>query len=353
MNGKNIDNELNSLLENALEIEISGKDKIVVFSDLHLGDGGVNDDFKKNSQLFQYVLKNHYLKKKFALVLNGDVEELYKFSMRKIYEQWKDVYELFDMFRQKNGFYKLIGNHDYESLIAGYPEANSRLLESLKLNYSGESLLIYHGHQTAHFLETYNPLAIFLVRYIVNPLKIKNPTASISSGTKFKTEMRAYDFSTRNKIASILGHTHRPLFESTSKIDELKNRIDRLIRKYPKVNAKARKNIAKQLKKLKKDLFGLHEHYKEYNLRSSIYDERLLVPCLFNSGSAVGDKGMTGIEINKGKISLVYWFDKKYSKKYIKDKETPIKRLDETNYYKAILKKESLDYIFSRINLLC
>jgi hypothetical protein len=42
-----------------------------------------------------------------------------------------------------------------------------------------------------------------------------------------------YGFSSRRKIVSIIGHIHRPLFESLSKIDTLKYRIEQLCRHYP------------------------------------------------------------------------------------------------------------------------
>ena len=105
-------NHLNDLYKKVSSLEITDKDRFVIFSDLHLGNGGRRDDFLKNSELFQYVLKNYYLKKGYKLILNGDVEELHRFSLKSIMNRWEKVYRIFSKFSQKTALYKTIGNHD-------------------------------------------------------------------------------------------------------------------------------------------------------------------------------------------------------------------------------------------------
>jgi len=83
-----------------------------------------------------------------------------------------------------------------------------------------------------------------------------------------------------------------------------------------------------------------------------LYNDKLLVPCLFNSGSGIGKRGFTGIEIKNGRISLVYWFDKNLSSRYLDYNGIKTKNLNGTDYYKAVLKSEPLSYVFTRINLL-
>jgi uncharacterized protein (UPF0128 family) len=85
---------------------------------------------------------------------------------------------------------------------------------------------------------------------------------------------------------------------------------------------------------------------------SGVYDDRLIVPCLFNSGTITGKSGFTGIEIKKGKIYLVYWFDEQKSQKYLHYESTKVKPLVDTSFHKAVIKKDSLNYIFSKIKLL-
>jgi hypothetical protein len=84
MNGKTIRKRLDSLYEKAPGIALGAKDKWVVFSDLHLGDGGAGDDFRINDDLFSHVLEKHYGPENFSLILNGDVEELLRFLARPL-----------------------------------------------------------------------------------------------------------------------------------------------------------------------------------------------------------------------------------------------------------------------------
>lgn len=319
---------------------------------MHIGDGSSADDFLPNSGLFTHILNHYYLKRGYGLVLNGDVEELYKFKLHTIAERWKEVYEIFDNFRQKNAFYKTVGNHDYKVQGEMFPSANSDLLQALKLNYRNNLIFIYHGHQTSGFLEQYNRFSQCLIRYIVSPLGFKNVTVPIDSFKKFNTEIRAYKFASSKKIVSILGHTHRPLFESLSKVDDLKIKIENLIRKYPKSIDKERKQIEKNLRKYKIEFDSLMNEKNEKYLRNSLYNERSLAPCLFNSGSVIGKRGITCLEINKGIISLCYWFDSSRSQRYINYKGVKVKRMNKSGYYKATLKEQSLDYIFTKIRLL-
>ncbi len=333
-------------------IDITNLDKIVIFSDAHLGNGSYQDDFKQNSELFLTILKEHYLPKGYTLILNGDIEELYKFKFDQIYNYWGKVYEVFEEFRNQGRLYKLFGNHDY--ILSHNKTKNHKfdLYESLNLRYHNNNIFIYHGHQTSGFLEDYNRFSGWVVRYVVNPFGYKNKTFNYDNKSKFKNETFAYNFSAENRIISILGHTHRPLFESYSKYDSLKYEIESLLNDLNKKNGVNKKYILNAVKKLKLELDNLDLRKYDSDTRSTIYNEKLLVPCLFNSGSVIGKRGSTGIEIKNGKISLVYWFDTKRSNRYLNYDGIKSKQLSESDYYKAIIKKDSLENIFLRINLL-
>lgn len=343
---------LDKLYDDAPEYNINGEDKIVIFSDLHIGDKGNKDDFLQNSEQFKFLLDHYYYQKGFNVFLNGDVEELYKYSIDNVISAWKDIYNLFDNFNSEGRLQKIIGNHDFETGHLKKPAVNRDIKEAIRLNYHGNKIFVYHGHQTAGYIEQYNKIAYYLVRYIVHPLGIKNPTTPIDSAKKYKTEIRAYRYSARKKIISILGHTHRPLFESMSKIDSLTMLLEKLLRKYSKINGTEKQALEKRIKRHRQELEQLYEKDAAYNLRSSLYNDKILVPCLFNTGSVIGKRGMTCIEINKGNIALVYWFDRKRSQRYINYKGVKSKQFSKSNYYKAILKRENLEYVFSRINLL-
>ena len=89
---------LSDILHQAESVKISGRDRIIIFSDLHMGNGGPTDDFLKNSELFLYVLRHYYLRRRFHLILNGDVEELQKFSLKQVLTRWQPVYDVFHQF---------------------------------------------------------------------------------------------------------------------------------------------------------------------------------------------------------------------------------------------------------------
>src|SRR4030042_5457763 len=136
--------KLNSLNKSSIEIPINNNDKIVIFSDMHLGNGKRNDDFKKNSDLFHYVLKNYYLKNDYTLILNGDIEELLRTSYQKIKKKWQNIYQLFDSFNNKKRLYKIFGNHDYELKFRKDLQKEYNLYESIILDYKGNKIFIFH-----------------------------------------------------------------------------------------------------------------------------------------------------------------------------------------------------------------
>jgi UDP-2,3-diacylglucosamine pyrophosphatase LpxH len=344
--------KLEKLFDKVREVPITDDDKFVIFSDLHLGNRGRKDDFSHNSGLFINILRDYYLERGYKLILNGDIEELYRFDIEEIADAYSDLFDLFRDFSKSSTLYKIIGNHDYLLYTNRKPDINRQIMQGLKLNYKNNMIFVYHGHQISNFFETYNLLSLLLVRYIVNPLGIHNSTVSINSLKKFKTEVRAYNFAAEKKIISIIGHTHRPLFESLSKIDTLNMIIERYLRKLDKPGLMSKDEIEQKISNYKNEIKQLHTNGDNYYLRNSIYGDNIMLPCLFNSGSAIGKRGYTAIEIKNGKIYLVYWFDSNKSKRYLDYENVKSKHFRNTNYYKAILKKESLDYIFNRIKLL-
>jgi hypothetical protein len=97
------------------------------------------------------------------------------------------------------------------------------------------------------------------------------------------------------------------------------------------------------------------------------------VPCLFNSGCAVGKRGFTALEIEDERIALVHWFDRRRSDRHLRRapgptgvfgvsdvglEETPDRsplppeQLGDSDFFRLVLNRDSLDYIFTRIRLL-
>ncbi|MEQ8581637.1 MAG: hypothetical protein RIC30_18175 [Marinoscillum sp.] len=343
---------LDDLFSQSPTFELTNADKWVVFSDLHMGDGGSTDDFRTNSDLFIRALKEHYLPGEFGLILNGDVEEMQRFSLRKIFKQWKSVYEVFDQFRDQTSLLKTIGNHDLELGMMKDLPFDYEHLDGFVFNYKEEKLFFFHGHQASKRFQKHNELIGFTLKYFANPLGIKNYSVAHSSKKQYKIEKRAYHYSAYRKVVSVIGHTHRPLFESMHKVERLKYKIEQLCREYVEDVANRTETLVKSILSHKKDLKKYVKQVRDTNFQNYVYNTIFNIPCLFNSGCVIGKRGMTCLEIEDGKIRLVHWFDGNINKKYLQKTGYQPQQIPGTDYYRMVINEESLDYVFTRIKFL-
>ncbi|MFH6982995.1 metallophosphoesterase family protein [Marinoscillum luteum] len=343
---------LDDLFNQSPVFELTDADKWVIFSDLHMGDGGSTDDFRTNSDLFTRALKEHYLPRQYGLVLNGDVEEMQRFSLRKIYKHWKSVYEVFDQFRDQTRLLKTIGNHDLELGMMKDLPFNYEHLDGFVFDYKGDNLFFFHGHQASKRFQKHNELIGFTLKYFANPLGIKNYSVAHSSKKQYKIEKRAYHYSAYRKVVSVIGHTHRPLFESMHKVERLKYKIEQLCREYVEDIANQTEAIVRSIRAYKKDLKKYYKQVRDTNFQNYVYNTIFNIPCLFNSGCVIGKRGMTCLEIEGGKIRLVHWFDGNINKKYLHKTGYQPQQIPGTDYYRMVINEESLDYVFTRIKFL-
>ncbi|HUX21889.1 MAG TPA: metallophosphoesterase, partial [Spirochaetia bacterium] len=344
--------ELSRLFERTPVIPLEEGDRYVIFSDLHMGGGGRNDDFLRNSDLFISLLRDHYLPQGYRLILNGDIEELQRCTIEQVERRWATVYDLFARFRDRTRLIKLFGNHDFDfslwpDLVGGFTTQ-----ESVRLSHSDGDIFILHGHQTAGILERPSAFVQFSLRYFANPLGIRNPSTSHDSRKKYQTEKRIYDFARSRKIISIIGHTHRPLFESFSKVDALKYTIETLVREYISSESARRSDIEASIQQHKDELDAVTRRDIRRSHKDTLYASNLVIPCLFNSGCVVGKRGITGIELTAKEISLVHWFNKRISSKYLIYHGNQANQLPGSDFFKAVFNTDFLDYIFTRIKLL-
>jgi len=332
-------------------LDISNGGKVLIISDLHMGTG-TRDDLYHNGEMLTCILEDYYFKNGWILVLNGDVEELQRFPLDYIQEKWASLYRVFNSFANENRLYKIIGNHD-EQL---YPKKNSYYPYSLhtviKIETGIVPAFVYHGHQLSNIYVRFNRLMGFAIRYILTPIGIKNISDSRSPYKRFHIEKKAYAFSLKNRCLSIIGHTHRPLFESLGRFDYIKFEIERLCRDYPASTGEDRIRIENEVTALRKDLGKLKHKEKRDVLRQSLYGDELPVPCLFNSGCTLGKKGLNAIEMTCEDIALVYWFTEGKSKKFISRGSYETEKIPDKPYYRTVLNHNRLDYIFARIKLL-
>ncbi|MCG8454428.1 MAG: metallophosphoesterase [Spirochaetales bacterium] len=336
---------LNLKLSHARHIPWSPKGRWVIFSDLHMGDGGKRDDFASNADLFSSVLTQAYPVEDWNLILNGDVEELYKFTWRAIKRAWPSIYSLFDTFHHQGKLYKTVGNHDAR-LILDLKESSPYPMDTvLRMTGTELPILIYHGHQVSTYYDRFNDISRIGVRYFAMPLGIMNRSVSHSSRKRHSMEQRIYTYSRRQQLISIIGHTHRPLFESLSKPDTLRFRIEALLLAYRKASVKKRPPIEEEILDLKSELaeWSARKHPEE--LSSGIYAAgNLPVPCVFNSGTVLGKRGMTCLEIADSEIRLVHWI-----------RTFPQETTEENEYQgftRQVLRKADMDYVMTSMRLL-
>lgn len=339
-------------------------DRVVIFSDLHMGNGSRTDDFVTNGDLFAFVLREFYAEQGYHLILNGDVEDLQRFPMRAIVRRWPQVYESFAAIERSAGLTRIVGNHDIDLLEGGpsvgllamagqshWPETFIEpVLEGLRLRDDSGELFLFHGHQTSRWYEKHNNIVRLLLRYLANPLRIGNYTVAANSTKRFRTERRVYEFATDRRVLAVIGHTHRPLFESMSKVDSLQFEIERLCREYP--GSDDQDAIAAELAVLKDELLTVQQEQGEAVAPASLYREHLLVPSMFNSGCVLGKRGMTALEVENGSLRLVYWYDVNRKQKLQQFDTDAGEVLGRSSYRRTVIKEDSLAYIFSRIHLL-
>lgn len=347
-----ITRNLDTLFKQSPVIGLSGNDKIVIFSDLHMGDGSRKDDFLHNAQLFSYVLENQYLQKEYTLILNGDIEELQRFSYDSIFGQWKNVYALFDGFAACGKLFKIIGNHDYTLILKTSKASPYQHLHALVLTYKNQPIFIFHGHQASLYYTRHNALIGFFLRYIANPLGIQNYSVAYDSRKQYKIEKRVYEYASGRKLAALIGHTHRPLFESLSKKDYLEYQIEKLIRTFSTEPDTVTPEAETKLRNYRNELVKLNQDRKQSLLNNSLYNNSILVPCLFNSGCVVGSRGITCLEIANEQIALVHYFDGRVKQASTPTGDKQAEPLGESPYYKVVINQEHLDYIFTRIKFL-
>jgi predicted phosphodiesterase len=347
-----ITGSLQTLCEEALETRLSRRKRLVVFSDLHVGNRRRGDDFLKNADLFMTVLRQHYLLQDYSLVLNGDIEELLRFSLGEVEAGWPDLFALFGEFHARKRLFKIVGNHDITlPLYREYP-FHGILLDGMKLRYKDDVLFLFHGHQASSFQTRFNVLIGLMLRYVARPLGIKNYSVSRSKLRQYRTEQRVYSFSHTDRIASVIGHTHRPLFESLSKVDFLRFRIEQLCRQYTTARSRQKRRLSEDIQRHKRELEQIYAQKGLLKGRRSVYNSKLLIPCLFNSGCCIGKRGITAIELSDGQIALVHWFDRKRSQKHFDLIDEAPQQFDGSDYYRVVLNQDSLDYIFTRIRML-
>jgi len=253
-------------------IEFTHKDKFILFSDCHRGDNSFADDFANNRNIYTHALK-HYYENDFQYCELGDGDELWENRFFKtIFNAHRNIYELLKKFHSENRLHLIWGNHDMVYKNPKYvkkhlstffnPKTGKeetlfpdlRYQEGIVLRDSNtyQELFLTHGHQADWWNYIFWKWSRFFVRVLWKPLQImgiSDPTSPAKNYKELiKIERRIKKWiSNNNNLITIIGHTHRPRFPEPGEIP------------------------------------------------------------LFNDGSCVHPRSITGIEIENGKLSLIKW----------------------------------------------
>ncbi len=271
--------KLDKIYKKSSKITFDDNTKIIIMSDCHRGNGNTDDNFLQNENIYQAALK-YYYKNDFTYIELGDGDEMWEVkNYTDIVKEHYDTFKEIKKFHDKNKLIMIFGNHDIDK---NNPEIfektfsystnpvtkekeplfkDLKIYESLILDYKSNDIFLVHGHQVDFLSGTLPNLSRFLVRYVWNFFEkfgIKDPTSAAKNyKVSKKIEKKLQKWSINNNKIIIAGHTHRPIF--------------------PKVG-------------------------------QSLY---------FNDGSCIHPNGITCIEIENGKITLVKWEYKLSNDKYI------------------------------------
>jgi len=323
-----------------------GAGKVLIISDFHMGNGR-RDDFQYTGEIVRKILEEYYFKNGWSLVLNGDIEELAKHSLGDIRKEWAAVYRVLDLFASTGRLYKTLGNHDEDLIFERdypYPLYNVVRIETPII-----PLYVYHGHQSSRVYTDFNNIIRLSLRYFLKPFGIRNISSARSPHRRFHVERNAYNFSLDNNCISIIGHTHRALFESLGRFEYIKFEIERLCRDYPSSGGEERERIAREVSALRQELSKLKRNERREGIRLSLYGDELPVPCVFNSGCAIGKKGINAIEVDTENIALVYWFDEGKGMKFVSRGWYKVEKA--AGCCRSVLNQDRLDYVKAKIEL--
>lgn len=263
---------LDRAFKNAKIIPFDDTSKFILFSDCHRGDNSFADDFANNRNIYFHALR-HYYNQGFTYCELGDGDELWenlKFDM--ILRAHKNVFELLQQFFKEDRLEMIWGNHDMvyrdpkyvkkhlssyfdhktDKEVPLFPDITYQEAIILKHQHTNQQIFLLHGHQ-ADFMNYIGwRINRFLVRVLWKPLQVvgiadpTSPAKNYKETIKVERRIKKWIASNHNQF-TIIGHTHRPRFPEAGEL------------------------------------------------------------ALFNDGSCVHPRSITGMEIENGEITLIKW----------------------------------------------
>lgn len=321
---------LDRALRNAHRVDSfrPGKDRFVVFSDIHKGDGKTkSDDFVHNRSLYCFALL-HYFDENYSLVLNGDCEDCWETDPDDIVRAYRDTaFAAERRFNEKGRYYRIVGNHDDDWNDPVKVERHlSAALGSVQVWPAlllGGRILILHGHQGDSFDDRGGRRSRWIVRNIWAPMQrwsladrlqpilrrfgfIEIGRAAQNNFIRRERDRLLYEWAKKKGLLLIAGHTHRGMFRSFSKIDQVRA-VKKDLEKRARDAASEREGLLLSvgIEAINRIIRESDEELKKDKMRNRL--EENPKPCYFNDGCCVHTNGITGIEIDRGEIRLVKW----------------------------------------------
>lgn len=198
------------------------RDRYIIFSDLHKGNRNPKtDDFERNDPIYSQAL-HYYLDGDYRLILNGDIEEGWKDSYKRILEAYEHTAYAVEREFVAEGqrYFRTYGNHD-----DGWadPRKVDRFLKPVlgpvkvyPAIILGHRIVIAHGHQGDPKSDQRAWLSQRIVRHIWRPLQnltgVQNGRRASENHTVYRPrDQHLSAWAQANHLLLIAGHTHRPM----------------------------------------------------------------------------------------------------------------------------------------------
>lgn len=286
--------------------------KYVLMSDMHMGNGEASDDFKDNEVAVNRALE-YYCDKNYKLILLGDVEELWQFTLDEVIHRYGNtIYKTIKKFGDDR-VYRIFGNHDLDWKINYDPIRNKtsnpyKAYEAIKLKDANDDpkILLVHGHQGTTDSDKMSWISRPVVkayRGIEPIMKMDKATPAPRSPILQTFERDRYQWAKKNRLMIICGHSHRAFFDSKSKVEKISTEIEELKKKI-QFEADLTKRAT-----LLNTLISRKQHVMDQSLLNGDYRslDRNPTPNYFNTGCTLFLDGLTVIEIESDEIKLVKW----------------------------------------------
>ena len=265
------DKKLTELFEKTDRLPFNDHSKFIFFGDVHRGDNSISDEFSHNQNIYYYALA-YYFSRGYTYIETGDGDELWEQPRYNvIIDAYSNIFNLLKNFHDENRFIMLYGNHNIQLRKQKYADkylkhyhddyldqdeplfSNLTPVESIVLKHeeTGQEFFVVHGHQGDILNHSLWRISFILIRFFWRFLHLIGFNYA-ASPAKNKTKRRRVEneygkWAEKHKTPIICGHTHRP--------------------RFPRGNDSA----------------------------------------YFNTGCCIHPQGITGIEIESGKIRLVEW----------------------------------------------